>query len=440
MSTREREAQKLQKDWSENPRWRGLKRGYSAADVLRLRGSLQPEHTLARRGAERLWELVNNEPFVNTLGALTGNQALQQAKAGLKAVYLSGWQVAGDANLAGEMYPDQSLYPVNSVPMVVNRINNTFTRADQIQWMEGTNPGDEGYVDYFLPIVADAEAGFGGVLNAFELMKSMINAGAAGVHFEDQLASVKKCGHMGGKVLVPSREAVAKLVAARLASDVAGVPTVLLARTDAEAADLVTSDVDDNDRAFLTGERTVEGFFRTKPGLEQAISRGLAYAPYADMIWCETGKPDLSFAKAFAEAIHKQFPGKLLAYNCSPSFNWKKNLDDATIAKFQRELGAMGYKFQFITLAGFHSLNYSMFNLAYGYARNNMSAFVELQQAEFSAAEKGFTAVKHQREVGTGYFDAVTTTIEREASTAALKGSTEDEQFFDHQSVQKKVA
>ncbi|MFN4883151.1 MAG: isocitrate lyase [Burkholderiales bacterium] len=440
MSTREREAQKLQKDWSENPRWRGLKRGYSAADVVRLRGSLQPEHTLARRGAERLWELVNNEPFVNTLGALTGNQALQQAKAGLKAVYLSGWQVAGDANLAGEMYPDQSLYPVNSVPMVVNRINNTFTRADQIQWMEGTNPGDEGYVDYFLPIVADAEAGFGGVLNAFELMKSMINAGAAGVHFEDQLASVKKCGHMGGKVLVPSREAVAKLVAARLASDVAGVPTVLLARTDAEAADLVTSDVDDNDRAFLTGERTEEGFFRTKPGLEQAISRGLAYAPYADMIWCETGKPDLSFAKAFAEAIHKQFPGKLLAYNCSPSFNWKKNLDDATIAKFQRELGAMGYKFQFITLAGFHSLNYSMFNLAYGYARNNMSAFVELQQAEFSAAEKGFTAVKHQREVGTGYFDAVTTTIEREASTAALKGSTEDEQFFDHQSVQKKVA
>jgi len=316
MSTRELEAQKLQKEWSENPRWRGLKRGYSAADVVRLRGSLQPEHTLARRGAEKLWQLVNNEPFVNTLGALTGNQALQQAKAGLKAVYLSGWQVAGDANLAGEMYPDQSLYPANSVPMVVNRINNTFTRADQIQWMEGTSPGDAGYVDYFLPIVADAEAGFGGVLNAFELMKSMINAGAAGVHFEDQLASVKKCGHMGGKVLVPSREAVAKLVAARLASDVAGVPTVLLARTDAEAADLVTSDVDDNDRAFLTGERTVEGFFRTKPGLEQAISRGLAYAPYADMIWCETGKPDLAFAKAFAEAIHKQFPGKLLAYNC----------------------------------------------------------------------------------------------------------------------------
>ena len=440
MSTRQIEAQKLQKEWSENPRWRGIKRGYTAEDVVRLRGSLQPEHTLARRGAEKLWNLVTTEPFVNSLGALTGNQALQQAKAGLKAVYLSGWQVAGDANLAGEMYPDQSLYPANSVPMVVKRINNTFTRADQIQWMEGTNPGDAGYTDYFLPIVADAEAGFGGVLNAFELMKSMIEAGAAGVHFEDQLASVKKCGHMGGKVLVPTREAVAKLVSARLAADVMGVPTILLARTDAEAADLVTSDVDGNDKAFLTGERTVEGFFRTKPGLEQAISRGLAYAPYADMIWCETGKPDLAFAKAFADAIHKQFPGKMLAYNCSPSFNWKKNLDDATIAKFQRELGAMGYKFQFITLAGFHSLNYSMFNLAYGYARENMSAFVELQQAEFAAAEKGFTAVKHQREVGTGYFDAVTTTIERDASTAALKGSTEDEQFFDDKAAAKKVA
>jgi len=440
MATRELEAQKLQKDWSENPRWRGIKRGYTADDVVRLRGSLQPEHTLAKRGAEKLWNLVNNEPFVNSLGALTGNQALQQAKAGLKAVYLSGWQVAGDANLAGEMYPDQSLYPANSVPMVVKRINNTFTRADQIQWMEGLNPSDPGYIDYFLPIVADAEAGFGGVLNAFELMKSMIDAGAAGVHFEDQLASVKKCGHMGGKVLVPSREAVAKLVAARLAADVLGVPTVLLARTDAEAADLITSDVDETDRPFLTGERTVEGFYRTKPGLEQAISRGLAYAPYADLIWCETGKPDLEFARAFAEAIQKKFPGKMLAYNCSPSFNWKKNLDDSTIAKFQRELGAMGYKFQFITLAGFHSLNYSMFNLAYGYARDNMTAFVELQQAEFAAAEKGFTAVKHQREVGTGYFDAVTTTIEREASTAALKGSTEDEQFFDQKSAEKRVA
>jgi isocitrate lyase len=440
MTTREQEAQKLQKEWTENPRWRGIKRGYSAEDVIRLRGSLQPEQTLAKRGAEKLWNLVNNEPFVNTLGALTGNQAMQQAKAGLKAVYLSGWQVAGDANLAGEMYPDQSLYPANSVPMVVRRINNTFTRADQIQWMEGKNPGEEGYVDYFLPIVADAEAGFGGVLNAFELMKSMIDAGAAGVHFEDQLASVKKCGHMGGKVLVPTREAVAKLVAARLAADVMGVPTVLLARTDAEAADLVTSDVDENDQPYLTGERTVEGFYRSKNGLEQAISRGLAYAPYADMIWCETGTPDLAYAKAFADAIHKQFPGKLLAYNCSPSFNWKKNLDDSTIAKFQRELGAMGYKFQFITLAGFHALNYSMFNLAHGYARNNMSAFVELQEAEFAAAAKGFTAVKHQREVGTGYFDAVTTTIEREASTAALKGSTEDEQFFDGKPTMKKVA
>ncbi len=440
MNTREQEAQKLQKDWTENPRWRGIKRGYSAEDVIRLRGSLQPDHTLAKRGAEKLWNLVNNEPFVNSLGALTGNQAMQQAKAGLKAVYLSGWQVAGDANLAGEMYPDQSLYPANSVPMVVRRINNTFTRADQIQWMEGKNPGEDGYIDYFLPIVADAEAGFGGVLNAFELMKSMIEAGAAGVHFEDQLASVKKCGHMGGKVLVPTREAVAKLVAARLAADVMGVPTVLLARTDAEAADLVTSDVDENDQPYLTGERTVEGFYRSKNGLEQAISRGLAYAPYADMIWCETGTPDLAYAKAFADAIHKQFPGKMLAYNCSPSFNWKKNLDDATIAKFQRELGAMGYKFQFITLAGFHALNYSMFNLAHGYARSNMTAFVELQEAEFAAAAKGFTAVKHQREVGTGYFDAVTTTIEREASTAALKGSTEDEQFFDGKSAMKKVA
>lgn len=435
MTIREQEAHNLQKDWTENPRWRGIKRGYSAEEVVRLRGSLQVEHTLARRGADRLWQLVNHEPFVNSLGALTGNQAVQQAKAGLKAVYLSGWQVAGDANLAGEMYPDQSLYPANSVPQVVRRINNALTRSDQIQWMEGKNPGDDGYIDYFLPIVADAEAGFGGVLNAFELMKSMIDAGAAGVHFEDQLASVKKCGHMGGKVLVPTREAVAKLVAARLAADVMGVPTVLLARTDAEAADLVTSDVDENDKPFLTGERTVEGFYRTKNGLDQAISRGLAYAPYADMIWCETGTPDLAYARAFAEAIHKQFPGKLLSYNCSPSFNWKKNLDDATIARFQRELGAMGYKFQFITLAGFHSLNYSMFNLAYGYARENMSAFVELQQAEFAAAERGFTAVKHQREVGTGYFDAVTTTIESEASTAALKGSTEDEQFFDGKKV-----
>ena len=435
MATREQQIQQLQQDWVQNPRWAGIQRGYAAADVVKLRGSLMTKHTLAERGAHRLWQDMHGEPFVNALGALTGNQAMQQVKAGLKAIYLSGWQVAGDANLSGEMYPDQSLYPVNSVPSVVKRINNTLTRADQIQWMEGKNPGDKDYIDYFAPIVADAEAGFGGVLNAFELMKSMIEAGAAGVHFEDQLASVKKCGHMGGKVLVPTREAVAKLVAARLAADVLGVPTVLIARTDAEAADLITADVDDNDKPFCTGERTVEGFYRTKPGLQQAVSRGLAYAPFADLVWCETGKPDLAYAKAFAEAIHAKFPGKMLAYNCSPSFNWKKNLDDATIAKFQRELGAMGYKFQFITLAGFHALNYSMFNLAYGYARNQMSAFVELQEAEFAAADKGFTAVKHQREVGTGYFDAVTTTIENEASTAALKGSTEDEQFFE-----KKVA
>jgi len=430
MSTREQEIQKLRQEWAENPRWNGIKRGYSEQDVINLRGSVQIEHTLARRGAERLWSLLHSEPFVNSLGALTGNQAMQQVKAGLKAIYLSGWQVAGDANLAGEMYPDQSLYPANSVPQVVRRINNSLQRCDQIQWMEGKQPGDEGYIEYFAPIVADAEAGFGGVLNAFELMKAMIEAGASGVHFEDQLASVKKCGHMGGKVLVPTRDAVAKLVAARLAADVMNVPTVLLARTDADAADLVTSDVDENDRPFITGERTVEGFFRTKPGIDQAISRGLAYAPYADLIWCETATPDLEYARKFAEAIHKQFPGKLLSYNCSPSFNWKKNIDDATIAKFQRELGAMGYKFQFITLAGFHALNYGMFDLAYGYARNNMTAFVELQQKEFAAAERGFTAVKHQREVGTGYFDAVTQTIEGgQSSTTALTGSTEEAQF-----------
>lgn len=430
MSTREQEIQKLRQEWAENPRWNGIKRGYSEQDVINLRGSVQIEHTLARRGSERLWSLLHSEPFVNSLGALTGNQAMQQVKAGLKAIYLSGWQVAGDANLAGEMYPDQSLYPANSVPQVVRRINNSLQRCDQIQWMEGKQPGDEGYIEYFAPIVADAEAGFGGVLNAFELMKAMIEAGASGVHFEDQLASVKKCGHMGGKVLVPTRDAVAKLVAARLAADVMNVPTVLLARTDADAADLVTSDVDENDRPFITGERTVEGFFRTKAGIDQAISRGLAYAPYADLIWCETATPDLEYARKFAEAIHKQFPGKLLSYNCSPSFNWKKNIDDATIAKFQRELGAMGYKFQFITLAGFHALNYGMFDLAYGYARNNMTAFVELQQKEFAAAERGFTAVKHQREVGTGYFDAVTQTIEGgQSSTTALTGSTEEAQF-----------
>jgi isocitrate lyase len=436
MTSREQQIQEVTKDWAQNPRWKGIKRNYTAEDVVRLRGSVQVEHTLAKRGAEKLWHLLNTEPFVNTLGALTGNQAMQQVKAGLKAIYLSGWQVAGDANLAGEMYPDQSLYPANSVPMIVKRINNTFQRADQIQWSEGKDN-----VDFFAPIVADAEAGFGGVLNAFELMKSMIDAGAAGVHFEDQLASVKKCGHMGGKVLVPTREAVEKLNAARLAADVSGTQTLVIARTDAEAADLLTSDVDDIDKPFCTGERTVEGFFKTRAGIDQAISRGLAYAEYADMVWCETGKPDLAFAKKFAEAIHAKFPGKLLAYNCSPSFNWKKNLDDATIAKFQKELGAMGYKFQFITLAGFHSLNYSMFNLAYGYARNQMSAFVEMQEAEFAAAEKGFTAVKHQREVGTGYFDAVTQAIQQgKSSTTALHGSTEDEQFFDNKAIDKKVA
>ena len=429
MQSRSEHVKILNESWNNDPRWSGIKRGYGAEDVVKLQGSVVHKHSLAENGAKKLWKFVNEEPFVNALGALSGNQAMQQAKAGLKAVYLSGWQVAGDANNAGEMYPDQSLYPVSSVPDVVRRINNALTRCDQIQWMEGNNPADSDFIDYFLPIVADAEAGFGGVLNAFELMKAMINAGAAGVHFEDQLASVKKCGHMGGKVLVPTREAVAKLIAARLSADVLGVPTLIFARTDAEAADLLTSDVDDNDKPFCTGERTVEGFYRTKSGFDQAVSRGLAYAPYADLIWCETGKPDLEFAKNFAEAIHKEFPGKLLSYNCSPSFNWKKHLDDSTIAKFQRELGAMGYKFQFITLAGFHSLNYSMFNLAHGYARNQMSAYVELQEAEFAAAEKGFTAVKHQREVGVSYFDAVTTTIEKEASTGAFKGSTEDEQF-----------
>uniref|UniRef100_UPI00333F7B45 isocitrate lyase n=1 Tax=Castellaniella defragrans TaxID=75697 RepID=UPI00333F7B45 len=430
MKTRESAVRDLQRQWAEDPRWQGIKRGYDADEVVRLRGSVVVEHTLARRGAERLWESLHKEDFVNALGALTGNQAMQQVKAGLKAIYLSGWQVAGDANIAGEMYPDQSLYPANSVPNVVRRINNTLTRCDQIQWMEGRNPGDEGYIDYYAPIVADAEAGFGGVLNAFELMKAMIEAGAAGVHFEDQLASVKKCGHMGGKVLVPTREAVAKLVSARLAADVLGVPTLLVARTDAEAADLLTSNIDDNDAPFVTGERTIEGFYRTRAGLDQAISRGLAYAPYADLIWCETSTPNLDYARRFAEAVHRQFPGKMLAYNCSPSFNWKKNLDDATVAKFQRELGAMGYKFQFITLAGFHALNYSMFELAHGYARTQMSAFVELQQKEFAAADKGFTAVKHQREVGVGYFDAVTQTIEGgQSSTTALAGSTEEAQF-----------
>ena len=431
MSSRDLEIQKIEKDWKENPRWKGVKRDYSAADVYRLRGSVPIDHTLARRGAEKLWKMCGERPFVNSLGALTGNQAMQQVKAGVPAVYLSGWQVAADANDSLSMYPDQSLYATTSVPTVVKRINNALLRADQIQHMENFDKSGE-LIDFMAPIVADAEAGFGGVLNAHELMKAMIEAGAAGVHFEDQLASVKKCGHMGGKVLVPTQEAVDKLKAARMAADLMGVPTVLLARTDAEAADLVTSDCDERDRAFITGERTQEGFYRTRKGFDQALARGLAYAQYADMVWCETGTPDLEFARRYAEGIQKVFPGKMLAYNCSPSFNWKRNLDDATIARFQRELGAMGYKFQFITLAGFHALNYSMFELAYGYARNNMSAFVELQQKEFAAAEKGFTAVKHQREVGTGYFDAITQAVQgANASTTALHGSTEDEQFFD---------
>ena len=418
-------AEQIKLDWQNNARWNGVTRPYKAEDVARLRGTVPIEHSLARIGAEKLWRYLQTEDFVNALGALTGNQAMQQVKAGLKAIYLSGWQVAADANVAGEMYPDQSLYPANSVPQVVKRINSTLLRADQLQHAEGDDS-----IDFLQPIVADAEAGFGGVLNAFELMKAMIEAGAAGVHFEDQLASVKKCGHMGGKVLVPTREAIDKLVAARLAADVCGVPTLLVARTDAEAADLLTSDIDPNDQPFCTGERTAEGFFKTRNGLDQAISRGLAYAPYADLVWCETGKPDLVFARKFAEAIHAKFPGKLLAYNCSPSFNWKKNLDDATIARFQKEIAGYGYKFQFITLAGFHALNYSMFHLAHGYARRQMSAFVELQEAEFAAAERGFTAVKHQREVGTGYFDTVTQTIQGSgASTVALRGSTEEEQF-----------
>jgi isocitrate lyase len=427
----------IKKDWAENPRWKGVKRGYSAQDVVRLRGSVLIEHTLARLGAEKLWKLVNERPYVNSLGALTGNQAVQQVRAGVPAIYLSGWQVAADANDSLHMYPDQSLYAVSSVPTVVRRINNALLRADQIQTMEGKS-GKEHEIDWLAPIVADAESGFGGVLNAFELMKTMIEAGAAGVHYEDQLASVKKCGHMGGKVLVPTQEAVQKLIAARLAADIMGVPSVLLARTDAEAADIVTSDIDENDKPFITGERTSEGFYKTRKGFDQALSRGLAYAEYADMVWCETGTPDLAFAKKFAEGIRKRFPEKMLAYNCSPSFNWKRNLDDAIIAKFQRELGAMGYKFQFITLAGFHSLNYSMFELAEGYARTGMSAFVELQQKEFAAAEKGFTAVKHQREVGTGYFDEITQVVTAgKASTTALHGSTEDEQFFDEKKKSK---
>jgi isocitrate lyase len=421
----------LEQEWAENPRWKGITRAYTAADVVRLRGSVQPENTLARLGAEKLWKLVNEEPYINCLGALTGGQAVQQVKAGIKAIYLSGWQVAGDNNSYMSMYPDQSLYPVDSVPKVVERINNAFQRADQIQCQEGIDIDNANFVDYFAPIVADAEAGFGGVLNAYELMKAMIKAGAAGVHFEDQLASAKKCGHMGGKVLVSTQEAVQKLIAARLAADVSNVPTVILARTDANAATLLTTDIDENDKPFLTGERTAEGFYNVKAGIDQAISRGLAYAPYADLLWCETATPDLAEAKQFAEAIRKQYPEQLLAYNCSPSFNWKKNLDDATIAKFQRELGAMGYKYQFITLAGIHNMWYNMFDLAYEYVRTGMTAYVEkVQEPEFAARERGYSFVAHQREVGTGYFDDITTVIQGGASSVtALTGSTEEEQF-----------
>jgi isocitrate lyase len=415
----------LQESWEMNERWSGIERPYTAEDVIKLRGSIDIEHTLARRGAEKLWKLVNEEDFVNALGALTGNQAVQQVKAGLKAIYLSGWQVAADANLSGNMYPDQSLYPANSVPSVVKRINQALQRADQIHHMEGDDS-----IDWFAPIVADAEAGFGGQLNVFELMKGMIESGAGGVHFEDQLSSEKKCGHLGGKVLLPTQTAVKNLISARLAADVMGVPTVIVARTDANAADLITSDVDPYDAPFITGERTPEGFFRTKAGLDQAIARGLAYAPYADLVWCETSEPDLEEARRFAEAIHEKFPGKLLAYNCSPSFNWKKKLDDETIAKFQVELGKMGYKFQFVTLAGFHALNHSMFELARGYKDRGMAAYSELQQAEFASEQHGYTATRHQREVGTGYFDRVSMVITGgTSSTTALKGSTEEEQF-----------
>ena len=407
-------------------RFDGIERPYSPADVAKLRGSVQIAHTLSERGANRLWKSLHEEPYVNALGSVTGNQAMQMARAGLKAIYLSGWQVAADANAAGQMYPDQSLYPANSVPIVVRKINAALQRADQIEHAEG-----KAQQHWFAPIIADAEAGFGGPLNSYELMKGMIEAGAAGVHFEDQLASEKKCGHMGGKVLIPSSAFVRTLIAARLAADVCGVPTILVARTDADSAKLLTSDIDERDRPFITpGERTAEGFYRMKSGVETAIARGLAYAPYADMVWCETSTPDLALARKFAEGIHAKFPGKLLAYNCSPSFNWKKNLDDATIAKFQRELGAMGYKFQFVTLAGFHSLNYAMFELANKYKDRGMAAYSELQQAEFAAEAQGYSATRHQREVGTGYFDQVAEVISGgKASTLALEGSTEEHQF-----------
>jgi isocitrate lyase len=418
-------AEQLRTEWSTDPRWQGIERTYTADDVLRLRGTVQEEHTLARLGAERLWELLHSDEYVNALGALTGGQAVQQVRAGLQAIYLSGWQVAADANLAGQTYPDQSLYPANSVPSVVRRINNALLRADQITHSEGV--ADAPY--WLAPIVADAEAGFGGVLNAYELMKAMIAAGAAGVHWEDQLASEKKCGHLGGKVLVPTGQHVRTLEAARLAADVCGVPSLVIARTDAQAATLITSDVDERDQRFLTGERTAEGFHQVANGLEPCIARGLAYAPHAELLWMETSTPDLDVARQFAEAIRAEYPDQLLAYNCSPSFNWRKHLDDGTIAKFQRELGAMGYAFQFITLAGFHALNHSMFDLARGYAETGMTAYVDLQEREFAAEADGYTATRHQREVGTGYFDLVSTAVSPTSSTTALKGSTEEAQF-----------
>ena len=422
-------ADQIQQDWDSNPRWSNITRDFKAEEVVRLRGRVQEEHTLAKRGAEKLWDQLTSEhskgEFTNALGAMTGGQAVQQVKAGLRAVYLSGWQVAADANLSGNTYPDQSLYPANSVPKVVRRINNALLRADQIDWAEGKQTVE----DYLVPIVADAEAGFGGPLNAYELMKSMIEAGAAGVHWEDQVASEKKCGHLGGKVLIPTSHHVRTLNAARLAADVAGTPSLIVARTDAEAATLLQSDIDERDHKFLTGERSSEGFYYIKNGLEPSIARAKAYAPYSDLLWMETSTPDLDVAREFAEAVKADFPDQMLAYNCSPSFNWKANLDDDTIAKFQRELASMGYTFQFITLAGFHSLNYSMFNLAKGYADRQMSAFVELQEAEFAAEKDGFTATRHQREVGTGYFDLISTTVNPESSTTALADSTEAQQF-----------
>lgn len=434
--TRQEQIKALELDWQQNPRWTDVERGYSAEDVVRLRGSVQTECTFAKSGAEKLWALLHEgkarKGYVNCMGAITAGQAMQQAKAGIEAIYLSGWQVAADGNTSETMYPDQSLYAYDSVPTMVRRINNTFKRADEIQWSRDIDPGDAEYIDHFLPIVADAEAGFGGVLNAFELMKNMITAGASGVHFEDQLAAVKKCGHMGGKVLVPTQEAVQKLIAARLAADVMGVPTLLLARTDAEAANLLTSDVDEYDQAFITGERSSEGFYQVKNGLEQAISRGLAYAPYADLVWCETGTPDLGFAREFAEAVLAQNPNKLLAYNCSPSFNWQKNLDDRTIAGFQDKLSEFGYKYQFITLAGIHNMWFNMFDLAHEYAQGEgMRHYVEKVQApEFAARDKGYSFVSHQQEVGAGYFDDITTVIQGGASSVtALQGSTEEAQF-----------